>query len=314
VTASPSPPQPPEPPTAIEWTRGDRVLAVVNPATRGDVDEIEDALAKALPPGVLLDLRLTTGPGEGRVLALDAAPGARMLVAVGGDGTVSELATAAVQQGIPLGIVPAGSTNIIARELGVPRRVDAAVRLLFGTHRLRRLDAGVCNERIFLHMAGAGFDSRFFALTNPRWKRRVGWPAYLPAAARALRLPAAQVRVVVDDKTLEVVSPLVLVANGMSIIHPRLRVHQAFRPDDGWLDVMAVTATTPLAIARTLGRLAQTQLHRSPYVRHMRSTKVTLETDPILPIQLDGDVLSETPATFEVRPSAVRFVVPEGDE
>lgn len=312
MTASPSTSERDES-GAIGWKRGDRVLAVINPATRGSVDEIEDALARALPPGVLLDVRLTPGPGEGRVLALDAAPGARMLVAVGGDGTVSELATAAVAHGIPLGIVPAGSTNIIARELGVPRRVDTAVRLLFGPHRLRWLDAGVCNERTFLHMAGAGFDSRFFALTNPRWKRRVGWPAYLPAAARALRLPAAQVRIRVDDQSFELVSPLVLIANGMSIIHPRLRVHNAFRPDDGWIDVMAVTATSPVAIARTLGRLALTQLHRSPYVVHVRATSVRLETDPVLPIQLDGDVVSETPATFEVRSRAVRLVVPVGD-
>jgi len=211
---------------------------------------------------------------------------------------------------IPLGIVPIGSTNIISRELGIPRKVDSAANLLFGAHSVRQLDAGMCNDRIFLHMAGAGFDSRFFALTNPRWKRRVGWPAYLPAAARALRLPAAAVRLQVDEEVLEFVSPLVLVANGMSIIHPRLRVHRAFRPDDGWIDVMAVTATSPVAVARTLGRLAVTQLHRSPYVVHMRAKKVTLETDPVLPIQLDGDVVSETPATFEVRPGAMRIVVP----
>lgn len=299
-----------DPSTVVEWKRGDRVLVVANPATRGRVDNIEDALARALPPGVLLDVRLTTGPGEARVIALDAAPGARLLVAVGGDGTVADVATAAMEYQLPLGIVPIGSTNIISRELGIPSRADAAARVLFSAHRVRQLDAGVCNGRTFLHMAGAGFDSRFFALTNPRWKRQVGWPAYLPAAARALRLPAAVARIQVDDQTLEMVSPLVLVANGMSIIHPRLRVHNAFRPDDGWIDLMAVTATSPLAIARTLGRLAVTQLHRSPYVVHMRAKNVTLETDPVLPIQLDGDVVSETPATFEVRPGAMRIVVP----
>ncbi len=298
------------PSQALIWSRGDRVLAVVNPATRGDIDQIEDALARALPAGVLLDLRLTTRAGEGRPLALEAGRGARMLVAVGGDGTVSEVATAAVEHAIPLGIIPAGSTNIIARELGIPRRVDDAVSCLFGPHRLRRLDAGICNERIFLHMAGAGFDSRLFGLTNPRWKHRAGWPAYLPAAARALRLPAAEVRLAIDGETLDLTSPLVLIANGMSVIHPRFRVHQAFRPDDGWIDVMVVTATSPRAIASTLGRLTLTQLHRSPHVLHRRARDVRLESDPVLPVQLDGDVVSETPATFSVRPGAIQIVVP----
>ncbi len=294
----------------ITWKRGDRILAIANPATRGNVARIERTLIAAMPAGVTLDLRLTRGPGDGRLLAHDGAAGARLVVAVGGDGTVSDVASAAIEHGIPLGVIPAGSTNIIAREIGIPRDPTEAAGLLFGRHRLHRLDAGVCGERAFLHMAGAGFDSRLFDLTDSRWKQRVGWPAYLPAAARALRLPAAQFRLHIDDEFLEMTSPLVLVANGMSIIHPRLRVHRAFRPDDGWIDVMIVTATSPYAISRTLGRLAIAQLHRSPYVVHRRAKRCHIETDPVLPIQLDGDVVTSTPATFTIRPQAVTFVAP----
>lgn len=289
---------------------GDRILIVANPATRGNVARIERELIAAAPAGVTLDLRLTNAPGHGRTLALAAAPGARLLVAVGGDGTVSDVAAAAVEYDIPLAIIPGGSTNIIARELGISRDPEESARLIFGPHRIRRLDAGICNDRVFLHMAGAGFDSQLFALTEPTLKRRIGWPAYLPAAARALRLPAAHVHLQVDGDSLELTSPLVLVANGMSIIHPRLRVHRAFRSDDGWIDLMVVTATSPMAIARTLGRLALTQLDRSPYVIHLRAKSVHLETTPVLPIQLDGDVVTQTPATFGVRPGAVGLVAP----
>ena len=262
--------------------------------------------------GLSGEARFSERPGHLADLAREAADaGADLVVAVGGDGTVADVATGIRGSGVPLGIVPAGSTNIIARELGIPRRPLAAAALLFGAHRLVTLDVGRCGDRSFLHMAGAGLDSRFFARTNPALKRRVGWLAYVPPAAGALRLPPARFTIRADGKVMEVTSSLVLVANGASIVSPSVRLHPATRADDGWLDVLVFTATGPLPIARTLGRLATLSLARSPFLLRLKARRVELQSDPPLPIELDGDVVARTPATFGIEPAALRVVAPD---
>jgi len=287
-----------------------RIVAVVNPATRRDADAIVALLRHRVPAGVDLDVRSTAAAGEATSLARAALPGADLIVAVGGDGTVADVATALHGSGVPLGVVPAGSTNIIARELGIPADPRAAVDLLFGPHRHATIDVGLCGDRCFLHMAGAGFDSRLFDAADPRLKRRVGWLAYLPPAVRGLRVPPARFTITTDGDTIEVTSPLVLVANGGSIITPGLRLYPGIRKDDGWLDVLIFTATGALRTTRTLGRLATRGLARSPFVLRIPAQKVEVATEPELPVQLDGDVVVRTPVSFGIAPAALRVIVP----
>ena len=286
------------------------VVAIVNPATRRNAQRIVVELRRQAPAGVELDIRLTPAARSATAIAREALPGADLVVAVGGDGTVSEVATALRGTGVPLGIVPAGSTNIVARDLGIPPHLPAAVSTLFGPHHRIPLDVGLCGEHAFLHMAGAGIDSRLFEATNSSLKRRIGWLAYLPPAAHELLGSAARFEVATDDDVHEVTSPLVLVANGGSIITPRLTLYPGFRKDDGYLDVLIFTASSPAQIFRTLGRLATRHLDLSPFVLHRRARRVVLSATPGLPIQLDGDVVTRTPATFTVDPAAIEVVVP----
>ncbi len=286
------------------------MLVIANPATRRDPTRLIGAIQASAPPGVELDIRLTRWPGEAVVLARDAGSIADLVVAVGGDGTVADVATGIRGTGIPLGIVPGGSTNITARELGIPPDARSAADLIFGRHRLAAIDVGRCGDRSFLHMAGAGLDSRFFERTDPALKRRVGWLAYLPAAALALRTPPSRFTVVADGWTTTVVSHLVLIANGGSIINPKLRLLPAVRADDGWLDVLIFTATGHRPIAQTLGRLASRTLRHSPFIVSIPARHVALDADPALAVQLDGDVVSRTPVTFEIEPAALNVVTP----
>jgi diacylglycerol kinase family enzyme len=198
-----------------------KIVAIVNPATRRRPEPIVHLLRSLAPPGIHIEVYLTRGAGTTTDVARAALEGATMMVAVGGDGTVAAVASAIDGSGVPLGIIPAGSTNIIARELKIPTDARAAIELLYGEHRHRDLDLGVCGDQRFLHMAGAGFDSRLFAATNPSLKRRAGWLAYLPAGARNLGKPPVRFTIRADDTTIEVVSPLVIVANGGSVISPK---------------------------------------------------------------------------------------------
>jgi YegS/Rv2252/BmrU family lipid kinase len=289
---------------------GDRLLVIANPVTRRSADQLIAALRANAPEGVDLDIQVTTRAGEARDIALARAPGARLIVAIGGDGTVADCAAALMDSRIPLAVMPGGSTNITAREQGVPTGARQAARLIFGANEVRRIDAGLCDDRVFLHMAGAGFDARFFANTSPALKRRFGWMAYIPAAAGALRHRSSRFHIVFDDGELDLMSPLVLIANGPSVIHPRFRIHPAIEDNDGMLDLIAITATRPTELARTIGRLCAMQLANSPFVLHRKVRQVTIESLDEVPIEVDGDVFGTTPRTFRVLPEAIRMLVP----
>jgi YegS/Rv2252/BmrU family lipid kinase len=292
------------------FAAGDRVLVIANPATRRDAAAVVSLLEREVPPGVTLDVHWTRAPRRAREMTERLRQDARGVIAVGGDGTVSEVAAALVGTGVPLGVIPGGSTNIVARELGVPANIAASVRLLFSDHAVHPIDVGTCNEHTFLHMAGAGFDSEMFALANPRLKRKVGWIAYLPAAARALRAPMGEYTIEADGEVLSLRSPMVLVANGASIINPRIRLLPDIRKDDGWLDLIVVTATRPDELARVIARLLTMQLGTSSFVRRLRARSITVRSTRPIPVELDGDVAASTPATFGILSKAVGLIGP----
>lgn len=291
--------------------RGDRVHVIANPATRADIPEIFRALSHALPAGIHMELHLTQVTDGASSLAARLKDVSDCIIAVGGDGTVSSVAAALQGTSVLLGIIPGGSTNIIAREHGIPDSIPAAARLIFGTFAVQDMDVGVCNNRYFLHMAGAGFDSLLFDMTDPALKKKVGWMAYLPAAAKALREPSSSFRLTIDDNVMEVQSPLVLVANGSSVINPRIKVGSRIRPDDGVLDVLVVTATRPHELAIVLARFAANAMDTSPYVLYRKTRSITMETEHPMPVQLDGDVMERTPARFGILPRSIGIIVPE---
>lgn len=295
-------------PETVVPTGRRRVTAIVNPATRRDADTAIEALRRAAPPDVELRIETTTGPGAAIALARAAAIDSDVVVAVGGDGTVSEVATGLRGLETLLGIVPAGSTNIVARDLGIPTSLAEAAGLVFGGERVATLDVGRCGDRSFLHMAGAGLDSRLFARTDRAQKRRLGWLAYLPAAAVSLRLPPARFTIVADGNSLDLTASLVLVANGGSIIAPGLRLHPAISANDGWLDLLVFTATRPVPIARTLVGVGLRRLASSPYLVQIRAKRIQISADPPLAVQLDGDLVDRTPALFTIEPATLRII------
>lgn len=290
--------------------KSNRVAAIVNPSTRILAARLIAMLEAACPPGVALDIYRTTETGQAVRLAKAASTTASIVIAVGGDGTVADVVTGLAGTPAILGIIPAGSTNITAQELGIPARAADAATLIFSPHRVRVMDVGRCGDRRFLHMAGAGLDSHFFQRTSRALKRRIGWLAYLPAAIIALRQPAAQFTVEVDDQSLSVRSPLVLVANGGAIISPVFRLHPDVRSDDGWLDVLVFTASEPLPVIRTIWGFVTGSLATSPYLVHLRGRSVWIGSEPGLPVQLDGDVVTQTPATFSIEPGGIGVVAP----
>lgn len=287
-----------------------RLAVVVSGTSRIRPNQIRAVLAHASGRDLEYQVQVANSSPEATMAAYRAAELADVVVAVGGDGTVADVATGIFGSGAALAIVPAGSTNITARSLGIPADPTSALALTCDSYRIRSIDVGRSEDRTFVHIAGAGIDAALFHATSPVLKRRIGWFAYLPAAVSALRLPPSDVRITADGAVVEAHSSLVLIANGGSAIAPEYRIYPGITVDDGWLDIVVFTASTPAEIAATLRYAGVQQLDRSPYVTHTRAQTVKVDAEPPLPVELDGDPRGTTPRQFDIIPSGLQVVTP----
>jgi len=287
-----------------------RYVVVANPATHGKVDRIVSAIRSGAPFSATIDVCYTKRDISLSDLIDLGAADIAAIIAVGGDGTVRAVATALGKNTVPIGIVPGGSTNIIAQELKIPKDPAKAAALIFGEHRIYKMDAGDTGSERFLHMAGSGLDSRFFAATNPDLKRRIGWRAYLRPAIQQLSAKPVRFHIQVDDSVMVVDSPLVLIANGTSILRPFLPIYPDVCSNDGWLDVIVFTPKSYRAIVQTVTEFVVRALPRSDYVIRVKAKHVELIADPPFPVQLDGDLQGETPLIVDIEPGALSIIVP----
>lgn len=263
--------------------------------------------------GLEADFATTDGPGHATEIAREAvAAGCRRIVAVGGDGTVNEVAQALIHTPAALGLVPCGSGNGLARHLGLPTTLAAALELAAGTSgRIAELDTGTANGLAFVNVMGMGLDAdvsqRFNRLT------RRGLPAYARTALAAFLSCGTQSCSITQEghtETLETI--LISVANSDQYgnnakIAPRARV------DDGVLDLVAVGPAGILGGAVLGARLFLGSIDRGRGVRRFRGARFLIERPAAGIIHTDGETHS-TGAAVEVvaRPRSLRFIVPAG--
>jgi diacylglycerol kinase (ATP) len=271
--------------------------------------------------GVTPTIRRTASAADGHAAAREAVDvGAQLLVVAGGDGSVRSAAAILAGTGLALGIVPAGTGNLLAAALGIPRRPERAVAALADATE-RRIDlarAWVGAEGgaslPFLVAAGIGFDARVMGATTDRRKRSLGIGAYFATAAGvAARMRPFQVRLVVDGVVHETDALAVLVANTGELIPGLLRPRLPLLPDDGLLDVLVargrgVIGGSRAAVELLLGRGVHTAI--GPYAARFAGRRVEIVALPEEPVEVDGDVVGAGRLAVEVVPGAVRILVP----
>ena len=257
------------------------------------------------------DLTITEGPGHATELARDAVrAGARVVVAIGGDGTMNEVAQALVGTPAALALVPCGSGNGLALHLGLPRAaIDALDLATCASGRIAAIDTGVADGRPFFNAMGLGLDAEIARRFNHLTRR--GLPAYARVAWATLReLSSERCTIRCEDRTETLEALIVAVANSDQDGN-NARIAPGARVDDGQLDLTAVRPTRLLGAAMIGLRLFTGRLDASPQVLRLRSARFTLEREAPGFIHTDGEP-HEAGAIIpvSVRPRSLRIIVP----
>ncbi len=268
-------------------------------------------LAEAALRACALDgaVRVTERRGNARAIARTMiAGGATTVVAWGGDGTINEVAAEVVPAGAALGVVPGGSGNGFARGLGLERRAADALRTAL-TGPVRVIDTGAIDGRIFVNVAGIGFDAHIAGVFN-RLSRR-GAPAYFRAGFRELRsYRAATCTVRTAREVFTMPAFLVAVANCREYGNGALIAPRA-RPDDGVLELVCIPARPVPWLLLQSFRLFAGTIDRLPGIRCVSGTTVELAADRPLAFHVDGEVhAGGSCLRVRVAPSSLRVRVP----
>jgi YegS/Rv2252/BmrU family lipid kinase len=292
-----------------------QVFVVLNPlAGTSDAAAVRASLDKHLQPaGIVYDVYETTGEEDmSQVVHAALERGATIVVAAGGDGTVSEVANALVGSQAALAILPVGTANVLARELSIPIALDAAVALVAGQHRLRAIDAMQVGDRFFVLQIGIGLDSLMIRDTDRTAKRRFGQLAYLwTLVIRPLGYQPRRFTVVVDGERQRPRAAQVLIANGGALGLQFLRWGPDITTDDGRIDVCVISARTLIDYLGLLWHTLLGKQRRNRHVRYLQATRsVAVSADRPLPVQADGEIISQTPVKLTVIPHALRVVAP----
>lgn len=293
-----------------------RALIITNPmAARANAAALGEARRRLARGGLTVEVAGTTEPGHAERIARDAVgDGFELLIAHGGDGTVMEVLASVVGTELPLGLLPAGTGNLLAGNLGIRRRAGAAADVIL-KGRKRRIDVGrletSAGARYFAVAAGMGFDAELMHRTPARHKRQFGIGAYLATAVGlATSLTRATLRITTEDGEFELPAATVLVANCREIIPGVLSLDDSIAFDDGILNVVVFDAGSLPEAARVAWRLLLRQGREEPGIRVLAARNVTISADRQLPVQADGEACGFQPLAVAVVPRALTVLAP----
>ncbi|MBA4179143.1 MAG: hypothetical protein C0506_01005 [Anaerolinea sp.] len=286
---------------------------LVNPAARGVQRGFDGQRIVAYLARQQVEARLVVpeSPLEATRSAEAAAQrGDNLFFAVGGDGTVRDVALGLRGSKTALAAIPAGTVNIWAKEAGIPQGLRAALDSHIGGQ-VASMDLGLAGDRCFMLMAGIGWDAEIARRVSLPLKKRIGDLAY---AVQTLRmLPGLRPRLArwsINGDELE--APLAWMVLGNTRLYGgRIRLTPAATITDGLLDMIALCPARVWDGARIAVRLAVGRAHGDRHVIEGQVPEVRIQT-PGLAVQLDGDFAGETPMTFAVDPAALRVSVPAG--
>lgn len=245
-------------------------------------------------------------------IARRVAGSADRLIAMGGDGTVTEVAAGILEAGVavPLAIVPLGTANILALNLGIPHDPAAAAELAIEGDAWP-IDVGRVNGQPFLLTVSTGLHAEMVARADRRSKRRWGLAAYVLAGWRARQeVEPVLHRVTVDGAAEEFEVTMMQVMNCGAVFRREWELAPGVSPVDGTLDVLAYRAVSIREYTLAAAQVLRGEPTSTDLVEHRRASRVTIAADPPLKVQRDGEPAGLTPIEVNVQPRSLRVVMP----
>lgn len=301
--------------------RNIRATLIYNPmsGTLQTEAALPGVLAVLRSAGWQVEVQATTRAGDASWLAAQARDQHRQVVLIaGGDGTLNEAANALAHSDVALGVLPCGTANVWARQIGLPiptplrpdRLVEAARLLLDGS--IRPIDLGRARDRYFVMWSGIGLDALVTATIEPRpkWAKRLGVISYgVHALMTMLQFRGTRMLVAVDDQRISCRALMVLVSNaqlygGIAEIAPEAIM------DDGILDVRIYKGDSFWQMLRHLLRAILRQRAPDPQLIQVRGQHIRVVTRRTCYVHVDAEPYDRTPITIEVAPLALRMIVP----
>jgi diacylglycerol kinase (ATP) len=293
----------------------DKLFVIFNPAARGEKSQrLRQFLeAKANPD---ITIAPTQRAGDAKLLAARAVTeGYSMVVAAGGDGTINEVINGLGASGIPLAILPLGTVNVFAQEIGVSRRIDAAWALIEAGH-TRTIDLACAkangSTRLFVQLAGVGFDAQAVRTASWELKKKIGPFSYVWAGLKMISSKPVDVEVSTNGSGLCGRGVAVLVGNGRFYGGPFSLFPKA-RLDDGLLDICVFEKCGYLDVLR-YGQGILRGVHLGLRgVQYFQTEQLICGAARGTAFQLDGEDAGDVPVTFSIVPRALRVVVPKSN-
>jgi diacylglycerol kinase family enzyme len=285
---------------------------VVNPTKLKDEDAFRESVRRAMKDhGWDEPLWLETtpeDPGRGQAESAVSA-GAELVLACGGDGTVTACAEGIAGTGVPLAIIPLGTGNLLARNVGLPSGVEDALAVALGGVQ-QPVDAGRVNGTLFVVMAGLGLDARMLDGASEPLKRRLGWLAYAISAVRHLGDRPMHVTVQADDGRPRRLRANAVIVGNVGWLRGGLPLLPDARPDDGRLDAVVLIAR---GLTGWLAAAASIALRRPAGggIYRVQFTELRVTLDRAEQWELDGEVVGPTrELTVTAQPAALLLRMP----
>lgn len=288
-----------------------KVLLIVNPASRRGARVQHKAVHAFSKAGVAVTVMQTEAPGHGAQLAAAHGSDYDAVFTLGGDGTAIEVIGALSHSGPPVGVLPGGTGNIVARTLRTPATIKRAVpALLHGDE--ARIDLGVLQtgQRFAIGM-GVGLDATMIANAPGPLKRRLGFFAYVVGALKAFAtLEKFTVSLTVDGETKIMRASAVLVANFGAVMNDLISFGDGIQRDDGVLNACVYSPRNMVDALRILLKMARKKFTPDPCIYYAAGSNFFIETEPPRIGQADGELIGIGPFRVTVEPLAGRVLVP----